>query len=305
MPPDAEPRDRRPLLGYAMVLAAAILWAVNGAVSKAILGTGLSSLRLSEVRSTGALVGLAAVLLLLRPASLRFDRSELPMLVLFGIGGLALVQWLYFAAIHRLAIGIALLIQYLAPLIVALWARFVMHRPVRRRIWLALAFALVGLALVVEIGTESELDGIGIAASLGAAFCFALYILVAEREVERRDPISLACLGFLFAALFWALVQPWWTFPDAMVGTGADLAWGLPVWILMAYMIVFGTIVPFALVIGALRHIAAPRAGVAAMLEPVAGIVVAYLWLGESLGGPQLGGAALVLAGIVLAQTAR
>ena len=76
-------------------------------------------------------------------------------------------------------------------------------------------------------------------------------------------------------------------------------------WLLMAYMIVFGTIAPFALVIGALRHIPAPRAGVAAMLEPVAGIVVAYLWLGESLGGPQVGGAALVLAGIALAQTAR
>jgi drug/metabolite transporter (DMT)-like permease len=305
VPPDAEPRDRRPLLGYAMVLTAATLWAVNGAVSKAILATGLSSLRLSEVRSTGALVGLAAFLLLLRPATLRFNRHELPVLVLFGIAGLALVQWLYFAAIHRLAIGIALLIQYLAPLIVALWARFVMHRPVRRRIWLALAFALVGLAFVVEIGTAGALDGIGVAASLGAAFCFALYILVAEREVERRDPISLACLGFLFAALFWAVVQPWWLFPGEVVGTGAELAWGLPVWLLMAYMIVFGTIAPFALVIGALRHIAAPRAGVAAMLEPVAGIVVAYLWLGESLGGPQLGGAVLVLAGIVLAQTAR
>jgi drug/metabolite transporter (DMT)-like permease len=302
---DAEPRDRRPLLGYSMVLTAATLWALNGAVSKAILETGISSLRLSEVRSTGALAGLAVFLLVLRPATLKFDGHELPVLVLFGIAGLALVQWLYFAAIHRLEIGIALLIQYLAPLIVALWARFVMHRPVRRRIWLALALALVGLAFVVEIGTGSDLDRIGVAASLGAALCFALYILVAEREVERRDPISLACLGFLFAALFWAVVQPWWTFPTPILNASADLAWGLPVWLLMMGMIVFGTIVPFALVIGALRHIAAPRAGVAAMLEPVAGIVVAYLWLGEALGGPQFGGAVLVLAGILLAQTAR
>ena len=305
LPRGAEPSARRPMVGYAMVLTAATLWAVNGTVSKAILDTGLSSLRLSEVRSTGALLGLAGALILLRPGSLRFGRREVPMLLLFGIAGLALVQWFYFAAIHRLAIGIALLIQYLAPVLVALWARFVMHRPVRRRIWLALALAVLGLALVVEVGTESDLDGIGIAASLAAAVCFALYVLVAERGVERRDPISLACLGFFVATIFWSVVQPWWTFPAGALDESADLAWGLPVWLLMLYMILLGTIVPFALVIAALRHIAAPRAGVAAMLEPVAGIVVAYLWLAESLGAPQLAGAALVLTGIVLAQTAR
>lgn len=305
LPPGSELRERRPLLGYGMVLAAATLWAVNGTVAKAILGTGLSALRLSEVRSTGALVGLALIVVLLRPSSLRITRGELPLLVVFGIGGLAFVQWFYFAAIHRLEIGVALLIQYLAPLIVALWARFVLHRAVRRRIWLALAFALVGLTFVVQIGTDSDLDGIGILASLGAAGSFALYILLAERAVTERDPMSLACLGFLFATLFWAVIQPWWTFPTALIGASADLAWGLPVWLLIGYVVVFGSIVPFVLVIGALRQIAAPSAGVAAMLEPVAGIIVAFAWLGESLEGLQLAGAVLVLVGILLAQTAR
>ena len=133
-PAEAGPVERRPVLGYLMVLTAATLWAVNGVVAKTILSTGLSALRLSEVRSTGALLGLVVILLVLRPAGLRVRRSELPLLVAFGIGGLALVQWLYFAAIHRLPIGVAVIIQYLAPLLVALWARFVMKRHVRRRI---------------------------------------------------------------------------------------------------------------------------------------------------------------------------
>jgi drug/metabolite transporter (DMT)-like permease len=125
LPAGAPPRDRRPLLGYGMVLLAATLFAVNGTVSKVILDAGLPSSRLAQIRSTGALVGLALVLALTTPARLRLRARELPILVVFGVFGLAFVQWFYFIAIHRLAIGIALLLQYLAPLLVALWARFV------------------------------------------------------------------------------------------------------------------------------------------------------------------------------------
>src|SRR3954463_2028290 len=127
--PVAEGREHRPVLGYVMVMTAAALWAVNGAVSKVILTTGLSSLRLAAVRSPGAFIGLAFALAVARPESLRLSRSEVPYFLAFGIGGLALVQWFYFLAIHRLPIGIALLIQYLAPVLVAIWARYVLHQP--------------------------------------------------------------------------------------------------------------------------------------------------------------------------------
>ena len=91
--PGAEARERRPMLGYAMVMTAATLWAVNGAVSKVILTTGLSSLRLAQVRSTGAFLLIALALLATRPRALRMHPHELPYFIVFGIGGLALVQW--------------------------------------------------------------------------------------------------------------------------------------------------------------------------------------------------------------------
>jgi drug/metabolite transporter (DMT)-like permease len=309
VPVDARP-ERRPLLGYAMVMTAAALWAVNGTVSKVILTSGLSSLRLAEIRSTGAFVLLALALAAARPASLRLRRGELPYLALFGAGGLALVQWFYFLAIHRLAIGIALLIEYLAPVIVALWARFVMHQPVRKRIWAALALAVTGLALVVEIWSGLSLDAAGVGAALAGAGSYALYLLLAERGVGDRDPISLICFGFLFAALLWAVVQPWWSFPVHVVGEDLSLhgrlaSLDVPAWSLMAWMVVLGTIVPFALLVGSLRHIAATRAAIIAMLEPVVATVVAYGWLGESLTAVQLAGGGVVLAAILLAQSAR
>lgn len=309
---EGEPHDRRPLLGYAMVWTAAALFAVNGTVSKVVLDSvGLSTLELTQLRSTGAFLGFALVLALLRPQTFRVGRRELLYLVVFGVTGVAFVQWLYFVAIHRLPIGIALLIQYLAPLIVALWARYVFHAPVRRRIWVALVLALAGLSLIVEVwGGGSALDGVGVAAALAAAGAFALYILMAEHAVARRDPISVACYGFLFAAVFWFLVQPLWEFPLGRLDESASLLGNLdevsvPAWLLVGFLIVGGTMASFGLIVSALRHIPATRVGIVAMLEPVAATVVAWAWLGEELGPEQLAGGAVVLAGIVLAQTSR
>ena len=301
---------RRPLVGYGMVVAAATLFGVNGAVAKVALGSGLSSLRLTEARSLGACAGLTLLALARRPASLRVSRGELPRLALFGVCGVAFVQLFYFLAIHRLEIGIALLIQYIAPVLVALWARYVLHEPVRRRIWLALILALAGLALVVQIWSGLSLDAAGVAACLGAAGSYALYILMAEHRVGDRDPISLVGLGFLLASIFWAILRPWWTFPAHLAGEDVSLHGHLssihaPVWLLMSWMIVLGTIVPFALLVSALRHVTATRAGIVAMLEPVVGVIVAWIWLGESLAGVQLAGAAVVIAAIFLAQSAR
>jgi drug/metabolite transporter (DMT)-like permease len=303
--------ERHPRLGYAMVLTAASLWAVNGVVSKVIIESGgIPAQRLTEVRTTGGFLFLAAALALVRPESLRVRRAELPVLLVFGVLGLALVQWFYFEAISRLDIGVALLIQYIAPVLVALWARFAYHEPVRRRIWAALGLSIVGIALLVQLWQGPTLDGLGVAAALGSAVTFAVYVLSAERAVTRRDPVSLVCYGFLFASIFWAVLQPWTSFPAGLVDESVSLLGrlediSLPVWLLMGWMVILGTIVPFALLAASLRHIPASRAAITAMFEPVAATVFAFAWLGESLTAFQLVGAVVVLGAIVLAQTAR
>jgi drug/metabolite transporter (DMT)-like permease len=304
-------RSRHARLGYLMAASAAVLWGVNGAVSKTILATGLSSERLAEVRSLGAAAGLLTIVAVVAPRRLRIRRRELPYLIAFGVGGLAFVQWFYFLAIHRLAIGVALLIEYLAPLLVALWARFAYHEHVRRRIWLALALALMGLATIVDVfGGATTLSTSGVAFALAGAFAYAVYVLLAEHVVGDRDPVSLLGFGFLFAAVFWAALAPLWSFPHSALTHSTSLlghleSVHLPVWGLVLWMVVLGTIVPFFLLVSALRHLSASRVAIVAMLEPVAGAFVAWAWLGEALGGLQLAGAAVVLAAIVLAQTAR
>jgi drug/metabolite transporter (DMT)-like permease len=288
------------------------MWSLNGTVSKIVLtSAGLSALRLAELRATGSALLLFAIVVATRHGGLRFERRELAFLAVFGICGLAFVQFFYFEAIGRLNIGIALVIQYIAPVLVAVWARFFEHEPVRRRLWFALALALGGLSLVVDVWAGVTLDGVGVAACLAAALAYAVYIVMADHALRRgRDTISLLAWGFLFAAAFWAIVQPWWSFPGDRISGSASLLGrledvSLPVWLLVGYVVVFGTVVPFILMITALRHVSATRAIILAMLEPVLAAVVAFAWLGEELSGIQIAGAILVLTGILVAQTAR
>jgi drug/metabolite transporter (DMT)-like permease len=305
-----EPRVRRPVLGYAMVFGAATLFGINGSVAKVALASGLSSLRLTEARCAGAAIGLVFLVLVREPGALRVDRRSLLRLAVFGVVGVALVQLFYFLAIHRLEIGIALLIQYLGPLLVAIWVRTFRHEPVRARIWMALALSLTGLSLMVELWSGVSLDGLGVTFALISAVIFAAYLLLAEREVAHRDSVSLMAWGFVFATAFWTVVQPWWSFPAHRVAQKVSLegrlsSWHLPVWALVLWVIVLGSIVPFTLFVGAMRHVSATRVGIAAMLEPVVATIVAWAWLEESLSTAQLVGAGVVLAGILLAQSAR
>jgi drug/metabolite transporter (DMT)-like permease len=302
--------DERPLLGYVMVAAAATLFGVNGSVSKVVLGSGLSSLELTQIRSTGAAAGFLLFLVVFARHRFRVDRRELLFLIAFGIAGVAFVQWLYFVALEHLPVGIALLIQFTAPLIVALFARFVYREHIRKRIWFSLVLCTTGLSVVVEIWSGVSFSTLGITAAFGAAFALAAYILMAERERRHRDPASLSFYGFLFAALFWAVVQPLWRFPwhaldDSVSLQGRLSEHAAPVWVLVGFVVVVGTMITFSLLTGALRHVPATRASIVATLEPVVATVVAWIWLGESFGFAQLVGGGIVLAGIVLAQTAR
>jgi drug/metabolite transporter (DMT)-like permease len=310
LPAESVRAARAPLVGYLMVMGAATLFAINGTVAKVVLESGVTSLRLTEVRCLGALIGLGLIVVAVRPASLRTTPRELAFLAAFGVCGVALVQLFYFAAIARLEIGISLVIQYTAPVLVAMWAWLVMKERVRRRVWAALGLALVGLSIMMDVWGGVPLNTAGVLLSFLSACAFAAYLLLAEHAVGRRDPVSLLVYGFFFASLFWAVVQPWWSFPWEEAGESISLLGNLadaqfPAWALLLWIVVVGTIVPFVLMVGSLRYLPATTVGMVAMLEPVLGALVAYLWLGEALAVQQLVGGAIVLAAIFLAQTAR
>jgi drug/metabolite transporter (DMT)-like permease len=293
--------------GYAYVTLAAALFAVNGSVSKVVLESGLDPAWLAALRCTGSAVGLGLILLAATPHRLRTSARELPALVLLGFAGAAMVQWLYFVAIDRVPIGIALLLEFTAPVFVALYVRFVRRQEVRPLTWLAIGLALAGLALVAQIWTDTGLDPVGVAAGIGAALCVATYFLVGSHAVAARDTSSLTFYMLLFGALFWAVARPWWTFePSTIVGStsmlGALDSTSVPVWIAVIWIVVLGTLVPYSLNLAALRHISPTAVGVVGMAEPLGAGLVAWAWLGQVMRPIQIAGGLIVLAGIVLVQ---
>jgi drug/metabolite transporter (DMT)-like permease len=270
------------------------MFALGGNLARYLLDDGVSALRLSQLRSAGSLVLLALALALTRPGLMRVRRGDLPQLAFLGICGLALFDATYYAAIDRLEIGVALVIQYTAPLLLLLWLRFRHGRRLAPSLWGAVALSIAGCALVVRAYDPGGLDAFGILYASGAAVTLAIYLVASERAGHHYQPVTTLVWAFAFATLFWAIVQPWWSFPftavDAWLGLG---------------VIVLGTLLPFICVVGALRHLPAPRVAVAATLEPVLAGIFAWWLHDEHLVFAQLAGAALVLAAVVWVQTHR
>ncbi|MGZ4430161.1 MAG: DMT family transporter [Gaiellales bacterium] len=295
--------------GYLLVGLATTLWGLNASVSKVVLAHGFDTPQLTQARVTGAFLGLAAILLATRPHTLRATRREAAYLAAFGLVGLNGVQLFYFLAIEKLPIGIALLVEYTAPVLVALYARFFLKQPVGRRLWAAIALVLLGLALMVQaFSGGGSLSGVGLTFAAMAALAYALYILMTERIMEQRPPVATICWGFGVAAVFWAVVRPWWEFPWGRLGDSVSLSGRLdqvtlPAGLLVASVVVLGTLIPFAMLVSALHALPASRVTLLATFEPVAGAIIAWAWLDERLTGVQLTGAVLVLAGIILAET--
>ena len=301
------PTTRHPATGYLFVLVAAAMFSVNGSVAKLVLDAGLSAERLTEVRAAGALAVLLGVCLV-RRTPLWIERRDLPLVAFYGVVGFAMVQWLYLITIGRLPVGIGLLFEFTAPVLVAGYARVVQRRAVRGRFWAALVLSLVGLSMVAEAWSDARLDALGVGAGLLCAVALTVFYLIGEHRTASHDPYAILFWGFTFATLFWTVIQPWWGYPAGLLDEPVSLRVGrseLPMWVLVAWIVVLGTVVPFLLNLKALRLLPASSVGVTAMIEPVLAGAVAWMWLDQRLSAWQVAGSVVVLIGIGLAQTAR
>ncbi len=296
--------------GLTQVTAAAVLFGVNASVSKVVLEAGVPPRQLAALRCTGVAVGLLVVLGPTARARLRVSWRALRQLAVLGIVGAALIQWLYFIAIDRLPVGVALLLEFTAPVLVAVFARVVLREDVRPVVWVALGLSLAGLGLVAQVWEDTRLDALGVAAGLGGAACLATFLLLGRHSGGTQDPVAVNFWMFAWASAFWLVVEPMWGIDWAPLGESTSLLGALagvevPVWLAVAWVVALGTLAPYALDLAALRHLSATTVGAVGMLEPVVAAGVAWLWLEQALTTTQVIGGLVVLAGVALAQSAR
>lgn len=294
--------------GY--LVLGSIFFAASSIPAKLAMESGLSAWRLTQIRTLGAFLILFTYVFFKNKKSLRIELKELPILIVFGVFGFAAVNVFYFIAILRLNVGIALIIEFTAPIWIALWMRFIQKKAVSKLMWWGLVVGLTGLLLIAQVWRGLTLDGLGIIFALLDALALAVYFLVGEKLVGTKSSEATMAWGLGISSLFFALIQPWWSFPFAKLTEVVDLTGRLegssvPTFYLVLWVVLFGTAIPYFLVLNGLRGLSAATSSAIGMLEPVFGGIFAWIFLFEKLTFIQSIGALVVLVGIYLANRAR
>lgn len=235
--------------------------------------------------------------------------TEWKFLICFGIIGVALMQWAYSNAVRSLPVGIALLIEYTAIIIVPTAAWILFKEKPRKRLWIGVALVLLGLLVVSRIW-NSTLDPVGVLFAFAAAVFLSVYFIMGEKSHLSRDPISTLFYTMLISTVFWMAISPWWTFDLTIIQQPLDLGGNLsgnllPGWFMILWIGVLGSFMPMMFSYVALGHLSATGVGIISTAETIFAFLFGYLWLDEKIDGLQMIGGLLVLTGIVIAQLSR
>jgi drug/metabolite transporter (DMT)-like permease len=275
-------------------------------MAKYLIAAGMAPMEAVWVRMAGAGVLLIAVLAVVKPSALRIPRARLPFFAMYAIVAVAGVQSLYFAAITRLPVGVALLLEFMAPVMVVVWVRFVQKVRLARAAYVGAMIAVIGLAIVVEVWAGLQLDALGLLLALLAGACCAGYFLMSDSFGSDVDPLGLIAWGMTGAAVVLVPFSQPWNIPWSAFTTTAtpDGATTLPVLGAYLWMVLVATMAGYILGVNAVRRLSAAVGATVASLEVIAGAVVAWVLVGEALGAFQIIGGLIVLSGALLAQTA-
>ena len=293
-----------------LMISAAMLFAFGGVAAKVLRSADMDAFRLSQIRTTGAALILITFAVLKGKSQLYARKDELKDLIIFGTVGVAAVTSFYFFAIKYLYVSVALVIEFTASIWIVLYLRFIKKKQVSPIMWWGIACAFSGLFLLSQIWTGTTLHPLGVAVAFADAFALAIYFLLADRLSQKRSSLSLMSWGIGVAAVFWALVLPWWNFPfEYLTNTysleGSLSNYSAPGWALILWIIVVGTVIPYLLTVTGIRELSASTGSVIGMIEPLFAGAIAWWLLSEAFNTTQLIGCAVLLLGIYLADKAR
>jgi drug/metabolite transporter (DMT)-like permease len=285
--------------GYLYILIGTTLWGVSSVVAKSLFIIGLPPAELVQIRLTLATLTLLLTLLIFDRKRMIISLKDLPYFFVLGFVGVAGVQFTYYYTISKIHVGPAVLIQYLSPVWIALYAFVFQKEPLTKTKLAALLLALLGCYFTVG-GYRLDLfrlNRIGIVSGLISSLFFSFYAIYGEKGLKKYDPWTLILYGFGFGAVFyWLLISPM-----RVIAGG----YSFKIWVAFLYIAIFSTLIPFGLYFKGIERVRATRASITATWEPVVAGVTAYFVLGEVLSPFQVVGGFGVIAAIVLLQMAK
>jgi drug/metabolite transporter (DMT)-like permease len=300
--------DRRYAGGLALAITSATSFGLSGSLARSLLDLGWSPAAVVATRVGGAfLVLLIPCLFLLRRIGLPTGRQGARILA-YGAVAIALAQLCYFSAVQYLSVGVALLLEYLAPVMLIGWHWARSHRRPAVPVLAGAGLSIVGLAFVLDLRGGLTLNPIGVAWGLGAALCLCAYFLLSEDNGADApvNPLLLTTAGAgVGAALLLAAgaagILPLTAHAGVTILADQAVGWWLPA----ALLILMSAVLAYPTGIVAVRRLGSSLASFVSLTEVIFAVVFAYVLLGQQPGPMQLVGGALILIGIALVKRPR
>ena len=299
--PATVPASRTLRVGLGMALLSAFTFGSSGPMAKALIESGWTSAAAVLVRIGGAalLLGLAA--LVMRRGRLRISRSSLRHLVVYGIVAMAGVQLAFFNAVRTLDVGVALLLEFTAPVLLVLWTALRTRTVPARATTAGALVTIVGLVLVLDLAGAGSVDPFGVLWGLLAAVCVAAFFVLSERQHDDLPPIVMAAGGTLVGAIVIALAGAVGIVPiafatgDVALG-GTSTSW----WVPALWLVVVSTSIAYLAGIGAVQRLGTRVSSFVGLTEVLFAILTAWVLLAEVPGTVQVVGGVLIVTGIVV-----
>jgi drug/metabolite transporter (DMT)-like permease len=282
--------------GYIFIACAATLWGASATLVKHLFNAQVHPLIIVQTRVSIAFVILLIYFLVTNPRILKFRLRDVPLFFFVGVCGVAGSNYFYYFAIEESNVATAIVVQYSAPIMVALYAIVVQHETMTKFKFLSLVFSTVGIFLAVG-GLNGLLvaNNKGIVFALVAAVAYAIFNIAGKPLTQKYSVWSSLVFTLGAATLFWLMIQP----PRTILAA----KYSLHDWQVFALVSTTSILIPYSLYFLGLQYLTPTRAIITSTLEPVVAIATEMFFLGGSMGTLQIIGAVFVIGSIILLET--
>lgn len=295
-------------LGLTLAIGSAFAFGSSGPFAKALMEAGWSPTAAVVARLAGGALVMAVHATLVRPTWFREVRTHAKTIAAYGVAPIAGAQLCYYNAVEHLSVGVALLLEYTAPLLVVGWLWATTRRRPTHLTLAGVGLAIAGIMLVLDVFAGAHINLVGVGWALAAAVCAACYFVMSDKVAADGDglnSVTLAAGGLIVGTAAVTLlgvtgVMPMTFTTNDTVIAGFTTSWVVPVIALG----VVATAIAYTLGIMGIARLRPRFASLVGLSEVMFAVLAAWVLLGEAMTATQAVGGAIVLAGLALARAA-
>lgn len=289
--------------GLIFALLSAATFGVSGPFAKSLIESGWSPGGAVFARVAGGALVMMVIAVATQWPRLRQVGAHTRTVLLYGVFAISGVQLCFFNAVQHLSVGVALLLEYLAPIIVIGWVWITKGARPSVQTLLGAAVALIGAAVVIDVFGSAEISAVGVAWGLAAAACLAVYFVISERADGDLQPVVLAASGLTVSALVIGTLGLVGILPLEFSASNAVVAeHSVGVWLPVAVLVLVSTVIAYLTGIAAITLLGPTIGSLVALTEVLCAVVAAWILVRESVTALQAVGGAAIIAGLVLAR---